>query len=182
MSNQVAIGLPRALLYYEYGAAWEEFLRILGAVPLLSGPTTRAKIEAGLCEALDEACLPVKVAYGHCLHLAEQVDRIFVPRVVSTEPRAYSCPKLLGLPDMIRLAVPGPVSILSPLIDLSRGRAGSLQRAAEQVGAVTGAGRAAIGRAARALAWGTCAENLCARARCTGRREPETTPGGGSGG
>lgn len=155
-STAVAVGVPRALLYYEFGPAWEEFLTILGAVPVTSGATTRAKIERGICAALDEACLPVKVAYGHCLDLADEVEHLFVPRVVSVEPKAYSCPKLLGLPNMIRLAVPHRVKVLSPLIDLSTGSGGSLLEAARQVAAITGAPSASWRRAARCLTHGTC--------------------------
>jgi len=49
------VGLPCALLYFEFGGAWRSFLETLGAAPVLSGPTTRAQIERGLAAALDEA-------------------------------------------------------------------------------------------------------------------------------
>lgn len=151
----VAVGVPRALLYHEFGPVWEEFLAVLGATAVTSGPTTRAKIERGLSAALDEVCLPVKVAYGHCLDLADRVEHVFIPRVVSVEPKAYSCPKLLGLPDLIRLALPQRVKVLSPLIDLSNGSPRSLVKAARQVAALTGAPRAQARRAAEVLASGT---------------------------
>ena len=150
MTSRPAVGLPQALLYYEHGPVWRECLELLGAAVVGSGPTSRAIVDRGVAAAIDEACLPVKVAYGHCLALAERVDALFVPRVVSIERKAYSCPKLLGLPDMVRLALPRRITVLSPTIDLSRGP----RRLAPALAATArwiGADRAALRRAARCL-------------------------------
>jgi len=157
IEKPVRVGLPCALLYYEFGATWRSFLEVLGADPVESGPTTRARIERGLSAALDEACLPVKAAYGHCLDLARKVQVIFLPRVVSVESRAYSCPKLLGVSDMIRLALPSGVTLLDPTIDLSRGSDRCLWAAAELVGRSVGAGPDRIHRAAVLLSEGMVA-------------------------
>ena len=66
--------------------------------------------------AVDEACLPIKIYFGHVKELAEKgLDYLFVPRLVSVEPKGFICPKFMGLPDMIRASVPN----LPPLIDIT---------------------------------------------------------------
>ena len=60
---------------------------------------------------VDEACLPVKAFFGHVAYLAGKADALFVPRFVSIEHGAFICPKLMGLPDMIRARVPGAPTI-----------------------------------------------------------------------
>jgi predicted nucleotide-binding protein (sugar kinase/HSP70/actin superfamily) len=179
--DRVPVGIPCALLYFEFGGAWRSFLEALGAEPVLSGPTTRAKVERGLRAAIDEACLPVKAAYGHCLSLAGSVTSIFLPRVVSVEPRAYSCPKLLGLPDMIRLALPTGVRLLDPTIDLSSGSAKSLWAAADRVGRAVGARSDSIARAAEVLCGGITAYGSGAEqtARGNAASEPHAPPPAG---
>lgn len=96
------VGLPRALLFYELYPLWVTFLAELGLRVVISPPTSRETVEAGARLAVDEACLPVKVFYGHVVALRDQVDGVFLPRVVSLERGTFTCPKLLGLPDMIR--------------------------------------------------------------------------------
>ncbi len=159
MAANPVVGVPRALLYYEYGPVWEGFLTALGAEVRVSRPTGRATIDRGVGSALDEACLPVKVAYGHCLELvAAGAEYLFVPRVFSVEPRAYSCPKLLGLPDMVRLAVPDRVTLLAPLIDLSRGNTSrAFRHVAAETGSALGAGYRRTVRASGVLARGITA-------------------------
>lgn len=104
----MVIGIPRALLYYKYGVLWEGFLKNLGFKVVVSPPTTKPILEAGLDIAESEICMPVKIFYGHVNHLLKisRVDAIFLPRMVAVEKSAYTCPKFLGLPDMIRAAFP----------------------------------------------------------------------------
>jgi len=125
------VGVPRALLYYVYFPLWRRFFAELGVEVLLSAPTSEDFLAAGARAVVDEVCAPVKIAMGHILSLAPRVDYVFVPRLVSVEPRAYICPKLMGLPDMIRhngLKMP---PLLAPDIDLSRGYLGLWQVLAE---------------------------------------------------
>lgn len=108
----VKVGIPRALLYYHYFPMWRSFLEGLGVQVVVSGHTTKSILEKGTKLCVDEACLPVKVAFGHVAELVNKVDYIFIPRLVSVAPREYICPKFLGFPDMVREAVSG----LPPLI------------------------------------------------------------------
>jgi predicted nucleotide-binding protein (sugar kinase/HSP70/actin superfamily) len=129
------IGIPRGLLYYYYGDVWSDFFRTLGAEPAVSPETTRAVLAAGGC--IDEVCLPVKAFYGHARVLAGTVDRLFLPRVVSAAPGHYTCPKIIGLPDILRSSLPGGPPLIAPTVDLRAGRL-SLYRAITGVGALLG--------------------------------------------
>ncbi|MEW6019129.1 MAG: acyl-CoA dehydratase activase-related protein, partial [Pseudomonadota bacterium] len=95
------VGIPRSLLYYKYLPFWKTFLASLGLEVETSPMTNRQILSAGVKVAENELCVPVKAFYGHCMSLRGKVDALFVPRVVSVEERAYTCPKFLGLPDMI---------------------------------------------------------------------------------
>lgn len=114
------IGIPRALLYYQYYPMWKTFFEELGASVQVSSPTTRATLAMGSERLVAETCLPVKVFCGHVLQLAGQVDRVFVPAVRSLEPKVLSCSKFLGLPDLVRAVLPEAPSLLDPEIDLDR--------------------------------------------------------------
>ncbi|MDT8900546.1 acyl-CoA dehydratase activase-related protein [Anaeroselena agilis] len=129
------VGIPRGLLYYYYGDVWSGFIRRLGAEPAVSPETTRPVIEAG--GSVDEVCLPVKAFFGHALSLADKVDLLFLPRVVSVAAGHYSCPKIIGLPDIVRAALPGGPPLIAPTVDLRQGRR-SLCRAIISAGQALG--------------------------------------------
>ncbi len=88
---------------------------------VLSSPTSKAILNEGTLAADNELCLPVKVFYGHLLELRDKVDAIFIPRIVSVEKSAYTCPKFLGLPDMARAMETHIPEIWDPIIDLRAG-------------------------------------------------------------
>lgn len=113
------IGIPRALLYYHYHRLWECFFRELGAEVLYSDETNKSTVDRGLARISDEACLPVKVFFGHVAQLAEKnPDFLFVPRMVSVEKKAYICPKIMGLPDMLEaVKLPTP-PLLKPTMNM----------------------------------------------------------------
>jgi predicted nucleotide-binding protein (sugar kinase/HSP70/actin superfamily) len=115
------VGIPGGLLYYRYGRLWNSFLRALGAEVVESGETTRSILTSGVSKAENESCLPVKVFYGHVLALKDKVDALFVPRLVSVKKRTHTCPKMLGLPDLARVAVGDAVPVISPTIDFQSG-------------------------------------------------------------
>ncbi|NLY56399.1 MAG: hypothetical protein GX058_07825 [Firmicutes bacterium] len=112
----LTVGVPRALLYYDYFPLWHAFFTHLGVKTVVSSPTTKATLDSGVLAAVDETCLPVKVFYGHFLELVDTCDLIFLPRLVSVEPRTYICPKFMGLPDLLRSL--GYRNLLDPVIDL----------------------------------------------------------------
>jgi predicted nucleotide-binding protein (sugar kinase/HSP70/actin superfamily) len=109
----VRIGIPRGLLYYHYEKIWKAFLRELGAQVVVSGETSKRTLNYG--SVLDEVCLPVKAYFGHVYEIAQDVDYLFVPRIVSTAKGQYTCPEIIGLPDMLRSNIPK----LPKLIDIN---------------------------------------------------------------
>ena len=144
----IKIGIPRGLLYYSYFPLWRAFFTELGAGIVVSPKTNKAILDAGLRSALDETCLPVKLFFGHVLELAGSVDYLFVPRLISVEPRAYICPKFMGLPDMLRARIPNLPPLIDVAVDFSRGN-GSWEKVLESVGRLFAGDRHLIRQACR---------------------------------
>jgi predicted nucleotide-binding protein (sugar kinase/HSP70/actin superfamily) len=114
------IGIPRALLYYYFYPLWREFFTGLGMQVVVSPETNKRIMDAGVKVTLSEVCLPVKIFFGHVLALADEVDYLFVPRIIKVEPRAYICPKFMGLPDMLRARIPDLPPFLEPAVDMRK--------------------------------------------------------------
>ena len=111
------VGIPYALFFYEYYPLWEEFLSRLGVEVILSKPTNKNILELGVRSSLSDICLPVKVFYGHVLSLSGYVDYILIPRMVCIEKGAFFCPKIIGLPDMIKSSLTSLCPVISPIIE-----------------------------------------------------------------
>ena len=129
----IRIGIPRALLYYQYYPMWKTFFEQLGAEVVVSSPTTQVMLLEGSSRVVADTCLPVKVFVGHVLSLVEKCDYIFIPAVRSVKSKVYNCSKFLGLPDMSRAVVPESPPILDIEIDVNRGKR-SLYQAIYQLG------------------------------------------------
>jgi len=97
----VKVGIPRAMLYYNYYPMWKTFFEELGAEVILSEPTTKKILDDGVKSCVDDACLPLKIFHGHVINLKDKVDILFIPRLVSVKKNEYICPKFCGLPDMV---------------------------------------------------------------------------------
>mgnify|MGYP000890029135 CR=1 FL=1 len=110
----VKVGIPRALMYYEYFPLWKAFFNELGVDVLLSAPTTKTILNQGVSACVDEACLPVKLFHGHVLDLKDKVDYIFIPRLKSVSKGEYICPKFCGIPEMIKYSIKD----IPPIIDV----------------------------------------------------------------
>lgn len=145
------VGIPAGLLYHYYYPAWRAFFTELGHEVVTSGPTTKAIIDKGILFSAPEACVPIKAFTGHVIAVASRDDvaAVFVPRHCSLEPRFHFCPKIMGLPDMIRHTVVMVRSklFLEPWIDLRHG-VDSLKkpagRVAVQLGGSTKSGLKAL--------------------------------------
>ncbi len=111
------IGIPRALLFYEYYPFWRTFFKELNAEIVVSQVTTRDILDQGVRTCVDEACLPVKVFHGHIIDLKDRVDYLFIPRFTSIAEGEYVCPKFGGLPDMVRNSIEGLPPIISTEIN-----------------------------------------------------------------
>lgn len=109
----IKIGIPRALLYYEYYPLWKTFFEELDAEIVLSDTTTKDILNKGVESCINDACLPVKLFHGHVINLKDRVDYLFIPRLISVYRKEYVCPKFSGLPEMIRFSI----TDLPPVID-----------------------------------------------------------------
>ena len=115
------VGIPQALLYYQYYPMWKTFFEHLGAEVLTSKETTKAMMVTGSSCMVAETCLPTKVFCGHVIELAEQVDVVFAPSIRSLETNVYNCSKFLGLPDLVRSTVKKAPTIIDIEIDVNKG-------------------------------------------------------------
>jgi len=115
----IRVGIPRALLYYQYYPMWKTFFEALGAEVIVSPATTQTMLANGSSRVVADTCLPVKVFLGHVLNLARECDYIFIPAIRSVKKRVYNCSKFLGLPDMTRAVIPEAPPILDSEIDIN---------------------------------------------------------------
>ncbi|MEW6274167.1 MAG: acyl-CoA dehydratase activase-related protein [Bacillota bacterium] len=133
------VGIPSTLLYYLYFPMWETFFQNLGAEVVTSGKTNKKALDYGVKEALADACVPIKLYFGHILNLKEKgVDFLFCPRVVCLNAETTYCPKFLGLPDMIRHVLTDAPPLIDTRMDVREGP-GALLRAYGEIGRVFGA-------------------------------------------
>ncbi len=116
------VGIPRALLYYQYYPMWKTFFQELGAELTVSPPTTQAMLAEGSTRVVADTCLPAKVFLGHVISLVGNCDRVFIPAIRSVKNKTYNCSKFLGLPDMTRAVVPECPPILDIDIDVNQGK------------------------------------------------------------
>ena len=107
---------------------------------VITSPSTSKEIlDLGTANSQDDVCLPVKIFFGHTVYLSDRkVDFLFIPRVVAVEKEAYTCPKFLGLPDVIRSSLPDIPPILDATINVKR-RDKSPLKAAVEIGRKLGA-------------------------------------------
>jgi predicted nucleotide-binding protein (sugar kinase/HSP70/actin superfamily) len=114
------IGVPRALSFYRFHPAWAAFFDRLGVELVVSPPTNRATLEAGLRYAVAETCLPMKLFYGHVRALVGQVDQLLVPSIQRLAPGSTNCARQIGLPDLLRATMPDLPPLIAPDIDLAQ--------------------------------------------------------------
>ena len=134
MEEKGRIGIPKALMYYRFFPFWRTFFEELG---------WRVKVSDGLGKTgkiiyFEDSCLPMKLLVTHAVSLKDQVDFLFVPRLVSLHRTFIMCPKFRGAPDILRLAGEGHLPIIDETIDLRTGRNALLQsflRIGEKLGA-----------------------------------------------
>lgn len=152
----VRVGIPRSLGYFYLFPLYRAFFDELG-IPYVESPfTSEADLQnLDLCPT-DEPCIAVKAAFTHVDRLLKMgVDAIFVPAVISLGHSAYCCPKMMGLPAMLKGAFDLPdEAFVSPVIDYrddSRGWPKTWLSAARQMGVSdTAKARKALDRGIRA--------------------------------
>ena len=123
------VGIPRGLFYYQFYPLWKSFFEELGAEIIISGNTSKKILDDGVKKCVDEACLPVKVFYGHIASLKDKVDYLFIPRYTSVSKKEYICPKFGGLPDMIKHNFDGLPKIIDVEVNLIKSKKNALKAA-----------------------------------------------------
>ena len=108
-NQNITIGIPRVLEFYESMPFWRTFFKSLGYKVIVSGKSTRRIYEEGLrAVASDTECFPAKLVHGHIRELVKQkVDYIFFPSISiappdNTEKTSFSrCALVKGYPIVI---------------------------------------------------------------------------------
>ena len=111
------IGIPTAMYYFEYGEIWRRFFSALGLRVLLSEKTTAEILDAGTKKASSDLCLPVKAMFGHVDYLLQgdaQPDALFLPKIYKTSVGCYTCPKTIGLTDMLKVTYAKLPTVIEP--------------------------------------------------------------------
>lgn len=131
-ANARTIGLPLCMFAWESLPFWRTVLTHCGFRVVLSDPTNKKIVQAGLDSVVAEPCFPIIVAHGHMTDLAARgVDRFFLPNNLSMETQwlhteSHLCPWHQTLPFVARQA-PALAGlkdrILSPTIRFRQGRA-----------------------------------------------------------
>ncbi len=142
------VGIPRLLYNFEYMPFWVRFFKELGYKVVLSDPTNKTIINAGIEKVLAETCFPVKVAHGHVENLLRKdIDFLFLPSVIGMKKvyekfkESVACPYGQAIPYILRVAFDldrqNRVRVLMPVVDFSKGKQASIKsfrKIAEQLG------------------------------------------------
>ncbi len=134
------IGLPRSLHDYLMHPYWRSFFAALD-FEVVVREVTREQLPPLVHRFENELCLPVKYYLGQVeLLQREGVDHLFAPLVYSLQKDTYACPKIIMLPDLIRLYFPEIDNALSPplLLHYSRRRYAAFSEAAQAMAPTLG--------------------------------------------
>ena len=102
MKKAIKIGIPKALLYYRYGALWKEFFENLDCEVIISPDTNKEIISYGKKYSIDESCLSSKIYMGHVYYLLDKCDYILVPRICDYGKNNNVCVKFNGIVDVVK--------------------------------------------------------------------------------
>jgi predicted CoA-substrate-specific enzyme activase len=122
------VGIPRALLVYDFAPLLIGFLNALNARVVLSSKTTKEIMEQSVELSYTDSCFPLKLAHGHTASLKD-VDYILYPCAIrlgtkdGDENQKYSCPLVQASPFIIREVLGLGDRLLAPIIDFSLGDA-----------------------------------------------------------
>ncbi|MEW5762657.1 MAG: acyl-CoA dehydratase activase-related protein [Bacillota bacterium] len=113
------VALPRAMFYYYLYPFFRTFFEEIGVKVAVSPPTTKKTLDRMEFCPTDEPCLAVKLLFAHAKELLEAGHQdLFVPCLVSLEPRNFCCPKFIGIPYMLKNALKNGARIHMPRIEV----------------------------------------------------------------
>ncbi len=120
------VGIPRALLVYDYAPLLIGFLNALDTRVIVSSKTTKEIMEKSVELSYTDSCFPLKLLHGHAASLAG-TNYILYPCAIrlgekeGQENQKYSCPLVQASPYIIRQVIGIEDKLLIPIIDFSRG-------------------------------------------------------------
>ena len=133
-NNNMAIGIPRGMSFYNDYPFYYGFFTDLGIKIVLSDITTKQTMSAGSSLVVTETCLPIKIYIGHVLNLLDKgIDKILVPSIQSIAPKIYNCSKIRGLPDLVRNVVKRDFTMIEATLDKSEKNQGLYEFLSEMV-------------------------------------------------
>lgn len=121
-----SVGIPRALLVYDFLPLLIGFLNALGVKVVLSSKTTKEIVEQAVELGYTDSCFPLKLLHGHAATL-KNVDYILYPCAIRLDKRdgdenqKYACPLIQASPFIIRETLDLEKRLLAPIIDFSYG-------------------------------------------------------------
>jgi len=107
-TSKPRIGIPRSLIFYSRFPFFNTFFTELGFDVVISDPSNREVVDAGVEATVVEPCFPIKLANGHILNLlSKNVEYVMVPNVIDYEMNGlpmvpYACPWTITLPFVSR--------------------------------------------------------------------------------
>jgi predicted CoA-substrate-specific enzyme activase len=120
------VGIPRALMTYDYAPLLLGFLNSLNVRVNLSSKTSKEIMEQAVEIAYTDSCFPIKLLHGHVASLVDN-DFILFPCAIrlgekeGDENQKYACPLVQASPFIVRQVLGLDKKLLIPIIDLSRG-------------------------------------------------------------
>ena len=120
------VGIPRALLVYDYAPLLIGFLNTLNVKVTLSSKTTKEIMEKAVELSYADSCFPLKLLHGHLANLSD-ADYILYPcttrlgKKEGDENQKYACPLIQASPFIAREALDLGERLLIPILDFSRG-------------------------------------------------------------
>jgi len=114
------VGVPRALLYYKFDVLWKTYFEKLGAELIISPESNSSIKKLAVTNAPDEDCYSTKLYFGHTLSLKDKVDFLFIPRFQSDHKTNISCPKFMGLADVLRSMFKDLPPIIRPYFSMAK--------------------------------------------------------------
>ena len=133
------VGIPRALLVYDYAPLLIGFLNALDARVVISSKTNKEIMERSVELAYTDSCFPIKLLHGHAASLKD-IDFMVFPcairlgRKEGNENQKYACPLVQASPFIVRQVLDLEKKLLIPIIDFSRGNEEVIKNLTEVAG------------------------------------------------
>jgi len=130
------VGIPRALLVYDYAPLLIGFLNTLNVKVTLSSKTTKEIMEKAVELSYTDSCFPLKLLHGHAASFTD-VDYILYPCTTrlgekeGDENQKYACPLIQASPYITREALDLGERLLIPILDFSRGYTDAINNLAD---------------------------------------------------